>query len=108
VDGEVIWYQLGGAGGYWLGVKRGTVLISSAHLANGRPLTDWLSFPLDSHVLGLPPSGKLRIAGQPDVYHLTGSFAQLPLSDTSLRGIRVQDGVIRMPTDGNTPSFSPL
>lgn len=73
----------------FLGVKRGTILISGSGSVVSEP--QWV--PVNSLLLKVPPLADLRIAGDAKVYHTSASFAALPTGGPKkLRGIAVDGG----------------
>jgi hypothetical protein len=86
----------------FLGVKRGTILVSSAGQA-----TEPIAYGLADRLLPLPVGGDIRLAGYDSVYHPPTRSDSVPVGGPkALKGILVDGGAIWLPTDGSAPYFS--
>ncbi|MEA2711146.1 MAG: hypothetical protein QOF78_3747 [Phycisphaerales bacterium] len=86
----------------YLGVKRGTIIVSgNASIALAPKWT-----PLDAPLLVVPGGADVRIAGNTRIFRTSTKYDSLPTGGPKLRGIGVDGGAIWLPNDGSEPYFS--
>ena len=86
----------------YLGVKRGTILVSGDASTVTQP--KWTA--IDSPILALPGNVDVRIAGVDRVFHMASEYDALPAGGPKVKAIAVDGGAIWLPTDGTEPYFS--
>jgi hypothetical protein len=94
-----------GTGEYrFLGVKRGTILVSG----EDSPATQVMQWSLDQSALALPSKDvEYQIAGHAPVYRPKVEFDAVPTGGPKAwKGILLEGGAIWLVTDGSEPYFS--
>jgi len=86
----------------YLGVKRGTIIVSGDASTVTQP--KWTA--LDTPILALPGNLDVRIAGLDRVFHMASEYDALPAGGPKVKAIAVDGGAIWLPTDGTEPYFS--
>jgi hypothetical protein len=86
----------------YLGVKRGTILVSGSASTVAQP--KWTA--LDTPILALPGNLDIRIAAVDRVFHMSSHYDAVPPGGPKVKALAVDGGAIWLPTDGTEPYFS--